>query len=55
MNTERLVLELQLVRQLNVVIKKLNDEVDRLNKQKSELEDKLKQTMHNMLQNKTFI
>jgi hypothetical protein len=44
MNTERLVLELQLVRQLNVVIKKLNDEVDRLNKQKSELEDKLKQT-----------
>ena len=55
MNTERLVLELQLVRQLNVVIKKLNDEVDRLNKQKSEFEDKLKQTMHNMLQNKTFI
>ena len=44
MNTERLVLELQLVRQLNVVIKKLNDEVDRLNKQKSELEDKLKRT-----------
>ena len=44
MNTERIILELQLVRQLNVVIKKLNDEVDRLNKQKSELEDKLKQT-----------
>jgi len=44
MSTERLILETKLVRQLNVVIKKLNDEVDRLNKQKSELEDKLKQT-----------
>ena len=32
--TERLVLESELVRQLNFVIKRLNDEVDTLNKKK---------------------
>ena len=43
MNTERLILETKLVRQLNVVIKRLNDEVDMLNKQKIFLQSKLKQ------------
>jgi hypothetical protein len=43
MNTERLILETKLVRQLNVVIKRLNDEVDMLTKQKKFLQSKLKQ------------
>jgi len=43
MNTEQLILETKLVRQLNVVIKRLNDEVDMLNKQKIFLQSKLKQ------------
>jgi hypothetical protein len=34
MSTERLILETKLVRQLNVVIKRLSDEVDMLTKQK---------------------
>jgi len=37
--TERLVLESELVRQLNVVIKRLNDEVDVLNKKNTNLND----------------
>ena len=37
--TERLVLESELVRQLNVVIKRLNDEVDVLNKKNQNLND----------------
>ena len=43
MSTERLILETKLVRQLNVVIKRLNDEVDMLTKQKKFLQSKLKQ------------
>ncbi len=43
MNTERLILEAKLVRQLNVVIKRLNDQVDMLNKQKVFLQSKLKE------------
>jgi len=43
MSTERLILETKLVRQLNVVIKRLNDEVDMLTKQKVFLQSKLKQ------------
>ncbi len=37
--TERLVLESELVKQLNSVIKRLNDEVDVLNKQNQNLND----------------
>jgi len=43
MSTERLILETKLVRQLNVVIKRLNDEVDMLTKQKKFLQSKLRQ------------
>ena len=43
MSTERLILETKLVRQLNVVIKRLNDEVDMLTKQKVFLQSKLKE------------
>ena len=43
MSTERLILEAKLVRQLNVVIKRLNDQVDMLTKQKVFLQSKLKQ------------
>ena len=43
MSTERLILETKLVRQLNVVIKRLSDEVDMLTKQKVFLQFKLKQ------------
>jgi len=43
MSTERLILETKLVRQLNVVIKRLSDEVDMLTKQKVFLQSKLKQ------------
>jgi len=41
--TERLLLESKLVKELNVVIKKLNDEVDMLTKQKIYLQSKLKE------------
>jgi len=41
--TERLMLESKLVKQLNGVIKKLNDEVDMLTKQKIYLQSKLKE------------
>ena len=43
MSTERLILETKLVRQLNVVIKRLSDEVDMLTKQKVFLQSKLKE------------
>ena len=42
MSTERLILETKLVKELNGVIKKLNDEVDMLTKQKTFLQSKLK-------------
>jgi hypothetical protein len=41
--TQRLMLESKLVKELNVVIKKLNDEVDMLTKQKIYLQSKLKE------------
>ncbi len=41
--TERLMLESELVKQLNGVIKKLNDEVDMLTKQKIYLQSKLRE------------
>ena len=41
--TERLMLESALVKQLNGVIKKLNDEVDALTKQKIYLQSKLRE------------
>lgn len=41
--TERLMLESVLVKQLNGVIKKLNDEVDALTKQKVYLQSKLRE------------
>lgn len=43
MNTKRLILETKLVKELNGVIKKLNDEVDMLTKQKVFLQSKLKE------------
>ena len=43
MTTERLILETKLVKELNGVIKKLNDEVDMLTKQKIYLQSKLKE------------
>jgi hypothetical protein len=43
MSTERLILESTLVKQLNGVIKKLNDEVDALTKQKVYLQSKLRE------------
>ena len=43
MSTERLMLESKLVKELNGVIKKLNDEVDMLTKQKIYLQSKLKE------------
>ena len=45
--TERLMLESELVKQLNGVIKKLNDEVDMLTKQKIYLQSKLKEKNKN--------
>jgi len=42
-NTERLILDSKLVKELNGIIKKLNDEVDMLTKQKVFLKSKLKQ------------
>jgi len=41
--TQRLMLESKLVKELNGVIKKLNDEVDMLTKQKIYLQSKLKE------------
>jgi len=41
--TERLMLESKLVKELNGVIKKLNDEVDMLTKQKVYLQSKLRE------------
>jgi hypothetical protein len=41
--TERLMLESRLVKELNGVIKKLNDEVDMLTKQKVYLQSKLRE------------
>jgi len=41
--TQRLMLESKLVKKLNGVIKKLNDEVDMLTKQKIYLQSKLKE------------
>ncbi len=41
--TERLMLESKLVKELNGVIKKLNDEVDMLTKQKIYLQSKLRE------------
>tara|TARA_R110002050_G_scaffold88469_2_gene186832 strand:- start:173 stop:361 length:189 start_codon:yes stop_codon:yes gene_type:complete len=43
MNTERLVLDSKLVKELNRIIKKLNDEVDMLTKQKKYLQFKLRE------------
>jgi len=43
MSTERLILETKLVKELNGVIKKLNDEVDMLTKQKVFLQSKLRE------------
>ena len=47
--TERLMLESELVKQLNGVIKKLNDEVDMLTKQKVFLQSKLRQNKKDSL------
>jgi hypothetical protein len=43
MDTKRLMLESELVRSLNVVIKRLNDQVDSLTKQKEYLQFKLRE------------
>ena len=43
MNTERLILETKLVKELNEIIKKLNGEIDMLTKQKIFLQSKLRQ------------
>jgi hypothetical protein len=43
MNTERLILDSKLVKELNRIIKKLNDEVDMLTKQKKYLQFKLRE------------
>ena len=43
MNTERLILDSRLVKELNRIIKKLNDEVDMLTKQKKYLQFKLRE------------
>jgi hypothetical protein len=42
-NTERLILDSKLVKELNGIIKKLNDEVDMLTKQKVFLQSKIRQ------------
>ena len=46
-NTERLVLDSKLVKELNGIIKKLNDEVDMLSKQKIYLQSKLREKEQN--------
>ena len=43
LNTERLILDSKLVKELNGIIKKLNDEVDMLAKQKMYLQSKLRE------------
>ena len=42
-NTKRLILDSKLVKELNGIIKKLNDEVDMLSKQKIYLQSKLRE------------
>ena len=46
-NTERLILDSKLVKELNGIIKKLNDEVDMLAKQKMYLQSKLREKEQN--------
>ena len=46
-STERLVLDSKLVKELNNIIKKLNDEVDMLSKQKIYLQSKLREKEQN--------
>ena len=46
-NTERLILDSKLVKELNGIIKKLNDEVDMLAKQKMYLQSKLREKDQN--------
>ena len=46
-NTERLILDSKLVKELNGIIKKLNDEVDMLSKQKIYIKYKLKEKEQN--------
>ena len=43
MSTERLILETKLVKELNQIIEKLNNEVDMLTKQKVFLQSKLRE------------
>jgi hypothetical protein len=47
LNTERLILDSKLVKELNGIIKKLNDEVDMLSKQKIYLQSKLREKEQN--------
>jgi hypothetical protein len=47
LNTERLILDSKLVKELNGIIKKLNDEVDMLAKQKMYLQSKLREKEQN--------
>jgi hypothetical protein len=47
LNTERLILDSKLVKELNGIIKKLNDEVDMLSKQKTYLQSKLREKEQN--------
>ena len=47
LNTEKLILDSKLVKELNGIIKKLNDEVDMLAKQKMYLQSKLREKDQN--------
>jgi hypothetical protein len=47
LNTERLILDSKLIKELNGIIKKLNDEVDMLSKQKTYLQSKLREKEQN--------
>ena len=47
LNTERLILDSKLIKELNGIIKKLNDEVDMLSKQKIYLQSKLREKEQN--------
>tara|TARA_R110002072_G_scaffold41555_2_gene116565 strand:+ start:468 stop:698 length:231 start_codon:yes stop_codon:yes gene_type:complete len=51
--TENLVLNSKLVKELNLIIKKLNDEVDALTKQKEYLQSKLREKEINKVSNTT--
>ena len=51
--TENLVLNSKLVKELNLIIKKLNDEVDALTKQKEYLQSKLREKEINKVNNTT--